>query len=162
MDPNIVSLIVGIASSLLATAMFIFASEVWRKFVRPWYEDKIYKGVRLDGEWTATKIAGLAPDYAIGTMKLELKQSAQNVSGTYYHTDEDGGKTPYAITGVMTNMYLTAIAIPLSTRVIDAVAFLLYTRYENGKLRLQGGLLCTAKPGEVDAHDHMEFSQTDS
>ena len=159
MDPNLVSLIVGIASSLLATAIFVLAAEFWRKSIRPWFEDKIYKGVRLDGEWTSTKIAGMDSDSSIGTMKFEIKQTAEKISGTYYHLDAKGEKTSYQITGVITNMYLTATAIPASSRVIDALAFLLYVKYEKSKLKLNGGILCTSKPGEVSSYIEMEFSQ---
>ncbi len=58
MDDLVISLGIGISSSLFATALFISVSEFFRRIILPWYADKIYRGVRVDGEWEVDEILG--------------------------------------------------------------------------------------------------------
>ena len=45
------AVIVGIISSLIATLVFFGLASVFRSIVIPWFLDKIYRGVRIDGRW---------------------------------------------------------------------------------------------------------------
>jgi hypothetical protein len=57
MDP-FWSLVIGIVSSLVATALFLGFAEFFRRSLLPWYIDKLYRGVRIDGTWTLHMMDG--------------------------------------------------------------------------------------------------------
>lgn len=97
-DEIIYPLLIGISSSLVATSIFIAISELARRFLLPWIADKIYRGVRIDGEWKIDEIEGVSAEDAKLTMVFNLKQKSENISGTYYHNGENG-KMLYTVNG---------------------------------------------------------------
>lgn len=157
------SVLLGIVSSLIATGIFISISEIFRRIVVPWYSDKIYRGVRIDGKWILESIND-KPAPETETMVFELTQKGDIITGTYCHTDPDNSDdtTFYSLSGVFQNSHFSAILRVRSPHVIDAITMLLYVRYEKSKLRLRGGVLASGKPGEVVAHTELEFRRKES
>ena len=74
MDSLIISLGIGISSSLLATALFILVSEFFRRKILPWYADKIYRGVRIDVECGVVEALGVNLKDQNKSMTLSLVQ----------------------------------------------------------------------------------------
>nr|WP_298167025.1 hypothetical protein [uncultured Pseudomonas sp.] len=141
-------LLLGIASSLVATAIFICISEAFRKILIPWFSDKVYRGVRIDGEWSSEE----------GDANFNLKQWGDKISGIYSH-GEPGDVTTYNVVGTIKNMYFMAFTEPVSYKVIDAGSLLMHVEYRGGKLILRGSLLYKGSPGEVKAWEGMVFKQ---
>jgi len=160
------SLIIGIASSLIATGVFITLSELFRRVLIPWYSDKIYRGVRIDGQWDISQVGGKdIPDSAKGkiVMTFSLVQKGDKISGMYSHKKEsDKLEDRYLLEGVVRDMYFLATAIPESNRRVDGISFLMYIDYHNSKLTLNGAMLCQAEPGEVASEEGMRFQLTSS
>jgi len=156
MESSAVSIIIGIVSSLFATAIFIILSEFIRRVAIPWYEDKIYRGVRIDGKWELLHLGD--EDELIGgiSMQLHLKQKGDVISGTYMHSM---GETTYnyLISGKIRDMYFLATAVPASNRQIDGMSLLLHIQYEKSKLKMQGGVLYEGSPGKVKDHIGITF-----
>lgn len=148
-------LVVGIISSLFATAVFIIISEVFRTIVLPWASDKIYRGVRIDGEWKAIDII---EDDDNGDMQFSLKQWGDKISGNYFHLIK-GKKESYKLTGSIKNMYFMATMEPTSNKKIDACALLMHVQEKQGNLILKGSLLYQATGGMVDAWNNILFQQ---
>jgi hypothetical protein len=141
-------LLIGIASSLFATAIFILTSEIFRKIFLPWVSDKIYRGVRIDGVWLDES----------ETSKFELKQWGNKITGVYSH-ETNGEITSYNVTGLLKNTYFMALTVPVSDKVIDAGAVLVYIEYTNSNLIMKGCMLYKDTPGEVKSWDNMLYKQ---
>ncbi|EMF8902525.1 TPA: hypothetical protein NJ546_004597 [Vibrio parahaemolyticus] len=154
MENYMLSVAIGIISSLLATGLFIGLSEFVRRVVLPWYEDKIYRGVRVDGAWSLIKISDI--NFEDEDMKMHLTQHGDRISGSYYHVD-DGKKDEYVVSGRISGMYFLATAVPKTSRQIDAISFLLHIDTNQGHLQMSGGVLNQGKPGEVKVHDGCVF-----
>ncbi|WP_346837984.1 hypothetical protein [Microbulbifer sp. SAOS-129_SWC] len=161
-----VSLVVGIGSSLVATAIFISLSEFIRKVILPWYADKIYRGVRIDGTWEATKFEGNKIDELMKNnemlMKMVLRQKGELVSGSYIHKEQDQEIDEYYLSGRIRDMYFLATAIPKSNRKIDGVSLMFHIDYLDSKLKLTGGALCKGPQGIVHPLDGLEFEWNNS
>ena len=77
---TLTAVFIGVASSLIATFIFYWLIELFKRIVLPWYEDKIYRGVRIDGKWTSTTIRDPENDISAS---MQLNQKGENVTGTY-------------------------------------------------------------------------------
>ena len=151
------ALVVGIASSLVATVIFISMSELIRKIILPWYADKIYRGVRIDGEWEIKEFEGKEIESSKKScVKLSLKQCGEKITGKYSHklTDEID---EYILEGRVRDMFFLATAVPKSKRLIDASSFLLHIDYSNSKLIMTGGILYKSTPGQIKTYADMKF-----
>lgn len=156
MENIALSLIIGIGSSLLATAIFILASECIRTILLPWYTDKIYRGVRIDGEWQIKERHGKEWQSENLSMTLKLAQKGEIITGTYTHKS-DREIDEYILEGRIRDMYFLATAVPKSNRHVDAITLLLHINNVNSNLVMTGGVLCQGKPGEVNSHLGMQF-----
>ncbi|MGM8939735.1 hypothetical protein ACS8E2_13680 [Psychrobacter glaciei] len=160
MDSLLVSLVVGISSSLFATALFILVSEFFRRKVLPWYGDKIYRGVRIDGDWEVCEFKGVnlkdLKDSA-GFIKLSLKQSGDVIEGIYSHKGGDEETDQYVLQGRIRDMYFLATAVPKSNRHVDAITLLLYITNSKSQLIMTGGVTHKSSPGKVDCTLGVEF-----
>lgn len=155
-DKLLLSLVVGIASSLIATALFIGFSELMRRVILPWYADKIYRGVRIDGEWELCRIEEKELSNKDSYMRLILEQNGDKIIGDYSHKGKDEEVDEYIIDGRIRDMYFLATAVPKSNRKVDGISFLLHIAY--GKhLTMKGTFLSQGKPGEVSCHEALEF-----
>lgn len=151
MENLTLSITIGIFSSLVATAIFISISESIRKFAIPWYEDKIYRGVRIDGKWEIMHLGDEKKEIDGSSLCLQLKQKGEAITGIYTHTTDDDTDT-YIVNGRIRDMYFLATAIPKSNRHIDGISFLLHIKNEKSKLLMQGGVLYESNSGEVESH----------
>lgn len=159
MDMNnlLLPIVLGIITSLVATAIFIGLAEIIRRLVFPWVEDKIYRGVRVDGTWKLHSNGGI-PINDNTTIEMEIKQWGDKISGTCFTLSSDD-KTIYVIKGVLKNMYLMAYMEPTSSKMIDASAFLFHIEHEKNSLRLKGSLLHKNLPGKVSCWEELIFVQ---
>lgn len=156
LDDQMLPVVVGIISSLIATAIFISLSEIFRRLVFPWIEDKIYRGVRIDGTWRLHAEDGKLVDGS--SVEIEIKQWGDKISGTCFTENEDD-RTVYRINGVLKNMYLMAYMEPASSKMIDASAILFHVEHEKNSLHLRGSLLHKSRPGKVGCWDDLTFVQ---
>ena len=154
---NFISLIIGIVSSLVATGVFIALSELFRRVVLPWYEDKIYRGVRIDGEWRLKSVDGklVDPKDKDTESKFTLRQKGEKVTGEYKHGDVDGKDEVYLVIGFIRDGYLSLLSEPKSRRSMDAGVGLYHIRNEDSKLQLLGSLTFVSTPGQVKTQERM-------
>lgn len=158
-DMQFTSLMIGIISSLVATAIFILMSEVFRRVLLPWFADKIYQGVRIDGTW---KLELNNTDSALQSGELKLEQWGNKIKGIYYH-EINGSREFYNISGSISNMYLMYTCVPTSNRKIDAAAALLHiVEGDECNLNLVGNLLYQSHGGKVSSWDDVKFALTSS
>jgi hypothetical protein len=156
MDQNLISVFIGVISSLVATVIFILLAEFCRKVVIPWYGDQIYKGVRIDGKWKCTVMGGVdVPKEMPAT--LELAQVGESIKGTYAHTDHEGVTDVYDVRGVLRNMYLLALCTPKSKRSVDGLAFMFSVDTEGNDMVMRGAVICRGKGHTVGSYDQVKF-----
>jgi len=75
MDSTSSSLVVGIISGILTSAMIFLAISVFEKVVIPWYQAIIYRGVDINGEWQMERPGSNQ------TAIFNLEQSAHKIKG---------------------------------------------------------------------------------
>jgi len=57
--------------------VFIF-NNVWKKIIEPWWEERLYRDVEIEGTWIATY-----PDSTTGCEEIvEMKRNGHRVYGT--------------------------------------------------------------------------------
>jgi hypothetical protein len=153
------TVVLGIVSSLIATFFFLGLSWIVKNAAIPWFEDKIYRGVRIDGRWIL-KVPGQTNGDSIGT--IELVQKADCVSGTYTHEDDKSKKiVAYRFLGSIANAYLNAAITPVSKEMIDTGALVLHI-YQEDSLRMSGVLTyISSKDGGVQS-DNVVLARADS
>jgi hypothetical protein len=150
------ALLLGIISSLVATGLFIGISEIFRRVLVPWYADRIYRGVRIDGDWEAIAFNATPVPQDI-EITFHLKQSGDRVSGAYAHKGPKGRRDTYQLTAVIRDGYLLAYATPISDRHMDAIALLLYIHTKLDDLQMTGAVLCSGEPGKVRTLEQLTF-----
>jgi hypothetical protein len=130
------TVILGIVSSLIATLIFLYLSWLVKNILLPWFEDKIYRGVRINGDWVAETWAGQIPSKF--NIKMLIEQKADIVTGTYSHSDPAKNDTSsYTLTGEIRNAYVTASIWPIAKDYIDAGSFVLRVMSVDG-LKMKG------------------------
>lgn len=157
MNEIALALIIGICSSLLATGLFIAISELFRRVILPWYADKVYRGVRIDGHWEVEDVA----DYSNGErcQSMTLKQKGDVISGVYTHADPEDTDV-YDLHGRVRDQYFMATAAPQSNRHIDGIVLMLKIFNQGGKQRLKGGVLYQDDASDSNVGVHMDITFT--
>ncbi|EHK9186292.1 hypothetical protein ACN2LU_004364 [Vibrio vulnificus] len=145
---NATSLLIGVSSSLIATGIFVIATDVFQRKVLPWYGDKVYRGCRIDGDWVVS-----GSNYE---QRLELTQFGDEIHGVYSHVS-DGEKDTYLLKGLIKESYLSATAHPKSQRHIDSIVFLLKVDIQDGKYIMRGARLSIGDESEVGHDDSLLF-----
>ena len=137
------SLIIGISSSLIATALFVGLAELTRRVLLPWYADNIYRGVRIDGKWELCRLGNeeLSPGECY-TSVFQIKQKADRITGIAILSDsKESEGTCYNITGRIRDGYFSATAWPANNDMVDAMACLFRVFHLDGALRLKGRIV---------------------
>ncbi|WP_032096116.1 MULTISPECIES: hypothetical protein [unclassified Alteromonas] len=133
------TLLTGISTSLVATFIFILLSWYTKNIVLPWYSDKVYRGVRVDGKWVLTSIGGNEFPDTINA-NLELNQKGDLVKGLFSHHMKGKDEiTSYTIKGEIRNSTINITAWPISKYQLDSASFLMKIYSDQG-LRLTGTL----------------------
>lgn len=159
------TVLVGIGSSLIATFIFLYLNWLVKSILIPWYEDKIYRGVRVNGhwvidEWDENKLGNNAPIRAT----FEIKQKADQIKGIYTHTivkEKEEDTTSYVIKGEIRNTYLAATSWPISDEQLDAGTYMLRVHSQDG-LKMKGMLsFVSHTTGEVSG-SNVVFKKKES
>ena len=143
------TVILGIVSSLIATFVFLGLAWVLKNAVLPWLEDKIYRGVRIDGRW---KIRFVEQENGESFGIVDLKQKGDRLCGTFTHESDDKTEvTTYSIAGSIANSYTNISLTPASSTSIDTGSLVAHIYYEGG-LQMSGVLVyISTKDGRVES-----------
>lgn len=74
------SIIIGIVSGLITSSVIYLCIQIFQKIIKPWYQDFIYSGVRIDGQWINQKT--FREGDTIQDELLDIKQHAYKIIGT--------------------------------------------------------------------------------
>jgi hypothetical protein len=101
------NLTIGIISGLVVTALVVLLRAIWNSVIVPWFENKIYKDVRIEGAWFSL-YPTTAPDYRRDV--ISLTRRGHEVSGLMICTDSGADKgVRYKISGSFRNMILPLV-----------------------------------------------------
>jgi len=159
------ALIIGIISSLIATATFIGLSELMRRFVLPWYADKIYRGIRIDGKWMACRFGDQKIPDSASRFELDLKQSGDRITGfSTVQGKNEPEPTICKIYGQIRDGNFSATAQPIAPDMLDAMACLFRVIHKDSKLHLKGHLLYLGDDSTqvVTTENNIEFCKVSS
>ncbi|EIU6823050.1 hypothetical protein L5157_004680 [Vibrio parahaemolyticus] len=153
-NSNFVSLIIGIASSLLATGLFISISEFARRVVIPWCQDKLYNGVRVEGDWLHDVEKSKYDVYA----KMSLTQWGASVKGNYHH-GEGKDQEHYKVSGTVSNQFLLLNFTPETNKCMDVGVALFHIdeSESHGRLELKGNMLYKDGSSSIGTLDTLVF-----
>ena len=163
---NIDALVIGIASSLIATATFVCFAEVTRRVLLPWYADRIYRGVRLDGKWIVCRIGDInIKSTPKNRNEFDLKQKGDQITDiTILQSPNEPSPTIYKLRGQFRDGYFSATAWPISTNMMDAMSCLFRVFYDDKTLHLKGLLsFMNSKTAQIETMgSDIEFIRTSS
>jgi hypothetical protein len=111
---NIESLVVGIVSGILTSALIYLFVLIFTRIVLPWYRQLLYRGIEIQGEWTSSTDLGSG---LIEEGSIELRQKADSVSGDLSLTKCQDGKIikteTMRLTGRLKDRFLFASISPV-------------------------------------------------
>jgi hypothetical protein len=97
------SLVIGVIGGLLASLITFFVRNVWFAQILPWYEKRIYKDAKIDGEWIAiTKSSNNEHQETL----LNIKQIGHKIDGVATDLTRSSGAS-YSFSGEIRNLILT-------------------------------------------------------
>ena len=132
------TIIIGITSSLIATFLFLSLSWYIKNIALPWYANKIYRGVRIDGRWHVECVNDLVPEDHFAT--IEINQHGDSLKGIYSHGDNAGKDvSSYKVSGNLLNTYVNLQMWPISDKEFDSGGLLLRVYSDKG-LKMKGTL----------------------
>jgi hypothetical protein len=142
MEQGTLAIIIGVISSLIATAIFILISELFRRWVLPSYADFVYRGLRIDGEWRMCQEDDKAISADNATVHFFLKQKSDRISGSMIiGKPSEKIKAKFVIAGHIRDGHITYHATPESFRFNDVFCGVFKTKFRDNKQVLVGRLL---------------------
>jgi len=96
------NIIVGLVSGIFATfIVFVFRS-IWHAVVIPWFEERIYKDVKIEGAWYS--FYPISDDFRQEVVSLE--RHGHSITGTIICTSGHDEGEKYVVSGSFRNMVL--------------------------------------------------------
>lgn len=98
------ALTVGIIASLLSVFISLFISAIWRNIIIPWYEEHLYKGAEISGEWTTDVTYN---DGSKNKLIITIKRVGYTVKGSAYCVAGVSKGMHWNLRGFFSNLLLT-------------------------------------------------------
>jgi len=111
---DIDSLTIGIISGLITTLFIVILKSIFDKILIPWYEQRIYKDIKISGNWDAKY-----EDNDYGKEIITITQIAHHISGTIITTTGEDKGNIYHFEGIFKNLILTASYSSINQTSID-------------------------------------------
>lgn len=130
-----ITIVLGIVSGIVTTVLLYILGVLFSKIIIPWYQQIIYQGVDLNGEWQFEDTL----NDSVERFKLSLTQNANNVSGHLLYIrikDDENREVNYSFIGNVWEGYLTLNMKSKDRRVIAYSTCLL--KVERGGHELRG------------------------
>jgi hypothetical protein len=123
------NLIAGFVSGLVVTLFVVVFRSFWRSVIVPWFEDRVYKDVKIEGTWYTVNptIVGERPE------TVTLKRHGHSVSGSLIcNSGEDEGRI-YNLHGTFRNMILTLFYESVDQECLDRGTIALRCIHNGGR-----------------------------
>ncbi|GAJ21217.1 unnamed protein product [marine sediment metagenome] len=93
----------GVLGGLLATFLILVFAKYWKQVIIPWYEDRVYKDIRIAGKWRTKG----EHNKEVFEENARICQKAHRVWGNIIYKTEKG-VADYEFEGEFKNLILTA------------------------------------------------------
>ncbi len=108
------NILLGVVSGLVTAITIYLFSVVWKKQIVPWYEQRVYKGVTLQGTWALVDTQKTEPTDRRWTQieTFDISQTAQHISGTLTLSPKEsvqGNVVALTVTGEITDRFVTML-----------------------------------------------------
>jgi hypothetical protein len=98
------SLLAGVVSGVIVSVI-VFACRVqWLRVLQPWYENRLYKGAKIEGLWSTTINF---PDNVANTFRIELQRVGYSVHGSVLCVSGYSEGETYEFSGTFKDLILT-------------------------------------------------------
>ncbi len=102
MNENIIA---GLVSGLVVTVFVVMFREIWISIIVPWFEERVYKDVKIEGKWF-----GLYPTSTdLRRDVIILKRHGHTITGTLTCTKGKDEGDEYSLSGSFRNLILPLI-----------------------------------------------------
>lgn len=96
------NLVAGLVSGLIVTFFVLVFRSFWYSVIIPWFEDRVYKDIRIEGKWF-----GLYPEtYDLRQDVIVIKRRGHSVTGNMICTNGADEGEEYSICGSFRNLLL--------------------------------------------------------
>ena len=95
-------IVLGVVSGVVASTLVFLFTVIWKKHLVPWYEQRVYNGVSIQGAWTLVDSAPQEASTHEWTQleTLEITQAAQHLQGTLTLAPKPGIESAVIALGV--------------------------------------------------------------
>ncbi len=106
------SVIVGVVSGILTTALIWLVVKTFIKIVIPWYQSIIYRGIDLNGDWFGIESVGKKENFPKHyEHSIDIKQTGHVVKGSIsvknvFDDESDNSISEYIFQGEISDNYL--------------------------------------------------------
>jgi FtsZ-binding cell division protein ZapB len=99
------NIIAGLISGITITFLILVVRKFWDAVVVPWFEERVYKDVKIEGKWFA-----LYPyEISLRQELIVLKRHGHSITGTMICTNGPDEGSEYSLCGSFRNMLLPLI-----------------------------------------------------
>jgi hypothetical protein len=121
---------IGVTAGLITTILVVVIQKLWVTAIEPWYEERIYKDAKIEGEWIVTY-----PGIDLKELAT-IKRVAHKITGVVAVVEgPDQGRT-YSLEGEFKNLLLTLSYSAVSRTSLDRGTYTLLLK-NNGN-RFEG------------------------
>jgi hypothetical protein len=111
---------IGIIAGLLTTLLVVVVRQLWVTVIEPWYENRVYKDVRIEGVWH-----GKYGEGEFGEEVVRISRVGHNVTGSITVTNGPDKGQSYVFSGTFSNLILTAAYTAKDTSNLDRGSYCL-------------------------------------
>ena len=127
-----IGVISGLVSAGLFGAILFLIRTVWKGYIEPWWENKLYSDARIDGQWMSSLHAeSTEPDKEL----ITIRQTGHNVEGDIQCVSGPDEGRAYKFIGCIKNQIFSGYYWNVDRRSIDSGSFSLRLEEDGGKLR---------------------------
>jgi hypothetical protein len=126
------SLIAGIVSGIMASLIIFVFRIYWLRILQPWYENRLYQGAIIEGDWTTTINF---PDGTTNTHRISLRRVGYAVNGVVNCVSGYSEGQTYELAGTFKNLLLTGNYQVINSRSLERGTFTLMLIEGGARLR---------------------------
>ena len=120
---------IGIVAGLITTLCVVVLRNIWVKIIVPWYEERVYKDVRIEGKWS-----GKYEGKEYGEEIVNIERAGHSIKGEVTILNgHDKGKV-YTFEGSFNNLILTAKYSAKNNTNLDQGTYCLMLKENGSKL----------------------------
>ena len=106
MNDTTISIIIGVCSGMIASAVGLIIRSIWLNSIKPAFENAVYKDIKIEGKWIGSyKRDG---NHAVNEYLLSLTRKSHGISGTLIGTKGGDEGRVFTLKGSFRNLILTS------------------------------------------------------